>query len=83
MAAKINWHRHELHHCHPMYSRVQSVLRFSIALGPIQSVAICYVLPVPVLWVTSHLRIMGGMSICLQRVVSLRRRAQADAATVS
>ena len=25
---------------------------------------------------------MGGMSICLQRVVSLRRRAQADAATV-
>ena len=49
-------------------------------------VEISYVLPI--LWMTSHLHIMGhmdihmdygGMSIPLQRVASLHRRAQANA----
>jgi len=43
-------------------------------------VAICYILPV--LWMTSHLHIIGRMiearrSILLRRVTSSRRRAQA------
>ena len=57
----------------------------AVARSSYSGVAICYV--VPVLWTTSFVRVRsgsyGGLSIALQRVTSLRRRAQASAAVSS
>jgi len=66
----------------PTLTKFLRMLPMAVARSSSGDVAICYILPV--LWMTSHLHIIGRMiearrSIPLRRVMSSRRRAQAIA----